>query len=89
MIVCKFLYYVCLSPLYFRQLQSHASKVKEIEEELESLRKNPPGKKAKSAVINDYNERNAFYQFELRRFKTYQVMEQVSKMRMKVGSYSW
>jgi len=29
-----------------QQLQSHASKVKEIEEELESLRKNPPGKKS-------------------------------------------
>ncbi|KAG1702385.1 PH and SEC7 domain-containing protein 3 [Nymphon striatum] len=61
------------------QLQNHEQKIMQLEEELEDHNKYPPEKGAKSRVVHDYQEKLAYLQFELTRYKTYAYLIQ-SKM---------
>ncbi|GFS05529.1 PH and SEC7 domain-containing protein 3 [Elysia marginata] len=53
------------------QLQSHRSKVNELEQDLHNHRAAAPEKGAKSSVCQDYIDKELYLEFELKRFKIY------------------
>ncbi|RUS82360.1 hypothetical protein EGW08_009875 [Elysia chlorotica] len=53
------------------QLQSHRSKVNELEQDLHNHRTDAPEKGAKSSVCQDFIDKEAYLEFELKRFKIY------------------
>ncbi|KAL0281510.1 UNVERIFIED_CONTAM: hypothetical protein PYX00_002478 [Menopon gallinae] len=53
------------------QLADHEDRVQKLELALEEHRKNPPDRSAKSLVIQNYKEKDAYLQYEIRRYKTY------------------
>ncbi|XP_066261858.1 PH and SEC7 domain-containing protein isoform X2 [Euwallacea similis] len=56
------------------QLEDHEERVVRLETTLEDHRKNPPDKGAKSLVVQNYKEKEAYLVFEIKRYRTYAYM---------------
>jgi PH/SEC7 domain-containing protein len=56
------------------QLRDHEERVLRLEAELEEHRKSPPEKGSKSLVVQNYKEKEAYLNFEVKRYRTYSYM---------------
>ncbi|CAH0552778.1 unnamed protein product, partial [Brassicogethes aeneus] len=65
------------------QLADHEERVYRLEATLDEHRKNPPEKGSKSLVVQNYKEKEAYLNFELKRYKTYSYM-----LRSKISQYT-
>ncbi|XP_033214100.1 PH and SEC7 domain-containing protein 2 isoform X2 [Belonocnema kinseyi] len=53
------------------QLRDHEDRVSKLETELDEHRRHPPERGAKSLTIQNYKEKDAYLQYELKRYKSY------------------